>query len=81
MTPRTSLIVQDCPGARRRATALAIVQEIGGRAGTRPRGDIIIPDCAIDVVGISKVALQSMHFSNILRVVGRQAPIRIHAFD
>jgi hypothetical protein len=38
-------------------------------------GDIIIPDDAIDVVGIGKVALRSRHFSNIVRVVGRQAPI------
>jgi hypothetical protein len=46
-----------------------------------PGDIIIIPDDAIDIVGIRKVALRSVHFSNILRVVGRWAPIRIHAFD
>jgi hypothetical protein len=47
--------------------------------GHATAGDISIPDRAIDVVGIRKVALQSMHFSNIVR--SRGVPIRIHAFD
>jgi hypothetical protein len=81
MTPGTSLTVHDSPGAPWPPTARATVQEIGSPTRHETPGDIIIPDDAIDVVGICKVALRSVHFSNILRVVGRRAPIRIHAFD